>query len=243
MSYPMITAHSGCEGIVRDSIDSVRKGVELKTEAVEVDVRLGKDGVLYLSHDDRDDYSGADTLEDAFRFIAENELAINCDLKQTRVLFPVLDLADKCGIPQRKLIFSGDVDLAELAWHPEIAKRARIFLNAEHVYGRFIFDRCSDPVEALRSPGSLFDKDCNRFLKEESRRMADFYKAIGAECMNICYHCVDHEIIEIYSALGIPISVWTVNDPEEQRRFLHEKVFNITTMQPVSALKIRNEKV
>ena len=72
--------------------------------------------------------------------------------------------------------------------------------------------------------------------------MADFYKKIGAECMNICYQCVDHETIEIYYALGIQMSVWTVNDTEAQRRFLNENVLNITTMQPVSALKIRNEK-
>lgn len=241
MAFPMITAHSGCEGIPRDSIASVLKGVELGTEAVEVDVRLGKNNVLYLSHDERSDYATADTLENAFRVVAANDIRINCDLKELRTLFPVLDLADKCGIAPEKLIFSGDVDLNELVWHPEIAKRARIFLNIERIYGLYCIGKSDAPAMVLHSPGDFFAEDSARFLKEESNWVANFYKSLGAECINMCYAHADHEIIEIYNALGIPMSLWTVNDPEAQKRFLNENLLNITTMEPVSALKIRNK--
>lgn len=242
MNFPMITAHSGCEGITRDSIDSVIKGIELKAEAVEVDVRIAKNGVLRLSHDDRDDYSDAATLEDAFKIVADNDICINCDLKQSRTLFPVLDLADKCNVAPRKLIFSGDIDLKELAWHPEIAKRARIFLNAERVYGYYLIGKSGSPAEVLRSPESFFEGNSVAFLKEHSDWMINFYKQLGAECMNICYNKIDSEIVSLYASLDLPISVWTVNAPEMQKRFIDEKVLNITTTSPASALRIRDGK-
>ena len=37
------------------------------------------------------------------------------------------------------------------------------------------------------------------------------------------------------------MSLWTVNKPEMQRQFLDEKVLNITTLRPSTALEIRNE--
>ena len=39
MRIPMITAHSGCEGTARDSLDSVECAIRLGADVVEMDIR------------------------------------------------------------------------------------------------------------------------------------------------------------------------------------------------------------
>ena len=48
---PYITAHSGCEGTPDNSLESVRAGVDLGADFVEVDVRLDPEGTPRLTHD------------------------------------------------------------------------------------------------------------------------------------------------------------------------------------------------
>ena len=48
---PMITAHSGCEGTARDSMESVELALALGADAIEMDIRRAPDGLLYISHD------------------------------------------------------------------------------------------------------------------------------------------------------------------------------------------------
>ncbi|MCQ2486244.1 MAG: glycerophosphodiester phosphodiesterase [Clostridia bacterium] len=229
MSYIMITAHSGCEGILPDSLDAVKKGIELKADAVEVDVQLDKNGTLYLSHDEKEDPSKAETLENVFRIIAENNICVNCDLKNPDTLFPLLKLADKYGIPKQKLILSGNIKYAVLESNPDIAKRSRVF---QHITNEVFANRNTD--------ASFYESD-KAMLMENAKRISNLFKHLGAECINICFDRVDHEIIELYNSFGIKMSLWTVNKPDMQRQFLNENIMNITTLRPSTALQIRNE--
>lgn len=229
MSYIMITAHSGCEGMLPDSIDAVKKGIELKADAVEVDVQIDKNGKLYLSHDEKEDSSKAETLEYVFRIIAENDICVNCDLKNPDTLFPLLELADKYGIPKQKLILSGNIKYDILENNPDIAKRSRVFLPI------------TDEVFANRNTDASSYENDKAMLMENAKCIADLFKHLGVECINICFDRVDHEIIESYNSFGIKMSLWTVNKPDMQRQFLSEDIMNITTIRPSTALEIRNE--
>lgn len=229
MSCKMITAHSGCEDVKSDSIESVMLGIELKTEAVEVDVQIDKNRVLRLSHDEREDYSDAETLESVFSVIAGNDICVNCDLKDPKTLFPVLELADKYNIPKQKLILSGNVELDTLEKHPEVSERARIFMQiARETYQR-------------KNTDFATDEEASGFIIDNAEWIADLFKRLGVECINISYSRVDHELIELFNSFGMPMSLWTVNKPEIQRKFLNENLLNMTTYRPVSALEIRKE--
>lgn len=226
MNCTMITAHSGCEDIRPDSVDSVKKGIELGADAVEVDVQLDENGRLYLSHDPKEDPSNAESLENIFRVIAEKDICVNCDIKNPDTIFPILRLADEYGIPKRKLILSGFIKYDVLKAHPEIAERARVFLHTTNE----VFDH-SDAVPY---------EDDRDFLIKNAEVISGLFARLGAECLNICYDRVDHEIIETYVSFGLRMSLWTVNEPEEQRRFLSENILNLTTLSPSSALAVRN---
>lgn len=46
-----ITAHSGCDGTPDNSLEFVRHALQTNADALEVDVRKTKDGILAISHD------------------------------------------------------------------------------------------------------------------------------------------------------------------------------------------------
>ena len=98
MAHPMITAHSGCEGTAENSLESLACGLALGADCVEVDVRLGGDGVLWLTHDLPKPGAALVRLEQAFAALADSNAAINCDLKECAALYPVLSLAEARGM-------------------------------------------------------------------------------------------------------------------------------------------------
>ena len=110
MRHTAITAHSGCEGTLRDSFEGIERGIALGAECVEVDVQMDAAGTLRLSHDARADYSGAETLEKAFARIADAGISVNCDLKAPRVIYPVLEMAKRYGLT------GGQLDLLRIGF-------------------------------------------------------------------------------------------------------------------------------
>ncbi|MGH0052372.1 MAG: glycerophosphodiester phosphodiesterase family protein, partial [Sphaerochaetaceae bacterium] len=103
---PMITAHSGCDGTNRDSLDSVLRAIELGVDAVEVDVRKSPDGILRISHDKKltaEQYASHATLEEVFRLLRPTSLSINCDVKEREHLYTLLNLAKQYGFGKERL--------------------------------------------------------------------------------------------------------------------------------------------
>ena len=59
MKHIMITAHSGCEGTPDNSMESIRKGIELGADCIEIDIRMDPHGEQRLTHNELEDYSDA----------------------------------------------------------------------------------------------------------------------------------------------------------------------------------------
>ena len=77
----MITAHSGADGTKENSLEFVKYAMQTGADALEVDVRMGENGILILSHDKTDE--DAARLADVFRMMRERpQMRINCDLKE-----------------------------------------------------------------------------------------------------------------------------------------------------------------
>lgn len=70
----MITAHSGADGTKENSLEFVAYAMQTGADALEVDVRMGENGILILSHDKTD--------EDAVR-----QLALISGLKTEQILY------------------------------------------------------------------------------------------------------------------------------------------------------------
>ena len=234
MKNTAITAHSGCEGTMRDSFESIERGIALGADCVEVDVQIDAAGVLRLSHDRREDYSGAETLEHAFARVADAGININCDLKAPRVLYPVLELAEKFGLTDGRLIFSGSVSCDLLAADPEIARKARIFLNGEEIGKYFYCGAAPDFAQILRSPWS--------FLRERNVEIMDArIPEIVAAAINLPFKDLTHEHIARFRACGAELSLWTVNEEADMRRLLNEDLLSMTTLNVRTAMNVRAE--
>lgn len=106
MAKTLITAHSGAENTVDNTIESIRVMSDCGADIIEIDVRV-HEGVLVMSHDEPEGH--ADLLEDAFNIVREHPgLKMNIDLKQSGIVCAVAELAEKCGVTDR-LLFTGSV--------------------------------------------------------------------------------------------------------------------------------------
>lgn len=239
-STTIITAHSGCENTEPDSLASIETGIASGAGCIEVDVRPDGNGRLILSHDERSSYDGAVTLQEAFLRIAGTPTAINCDLKVPAVLYPVLDLAEHCQLSPKQLILSGNVSCELLTFDPQIAKRARVFLNVEQILKHLLFGQAKDPIALLYSPWEQLLPLCEELPLSRIREIADIALRLGAAALNMPFHGITPEHISAFRACGLPLSFWTVNEEADLVRFLAYEPANITTLQPKRALRLQN---
>lgn len=104
----IITAHSGAENTVDNTLESVRALLNCGAEYLEVDVCLQGER-LVLTHDDPKPGAQYDSLEACFNEVDHREgIGMNIDVKQPDLVRRVAELAENCGMLER-ILFSGDV--------------------------------------------------------------------------------------------------------------------------------------
>ncbi len=263
----MITAHSGCEGTGIDTMESIEKALEFGADAVEIDVRMDPFGDLRISHDplSLEDYLRKNPLEDVFRMVLPTSLLINFDIKEQAALYKTLDAAQNYGFPTERLIFSGCTTPVQLTNDSAIAQKANFFLNLEEVlkyiyvnrkeeFRREIFlmlmeepfiiliDENSELPDVYLSEAVKFRHKIDavsRTLREKIfEDMIRTYQETMAAAANMPKFLLWSHAIDILKAGNIPLSVWTVNEPELVRRCIETGVYNITTRRIRSARQI-----
>ncbi len=219
-SKTLITAHSGADGRPDNSIEFVKYALASKSDALEVDVRKGDDGRLFLAHDARKE---ADTnnkkqknaeeqvtyLKEVFSLLALHpSMLMNCDLKEADLENEVFALAQQCGVADR-LIFSGTVD-----------PRKKLLINSDRIFWNIdeqipdLYEKCmKNPLYAL----------------EAAKDMCELCKKFGIKVINVYYKLAVDEFLKIVESYDMEISVWTVNEAEEIKHFREKGVKNITT--------------
>ena len=210
--YPIITAHSGCEGTPDNSIAHIKTAIASGAECFEIDINAAPDGMLYLTHDKPSSYEGIPLFEECLKLAAADEkIMINCDVKTEWLKAPVIALAKKYGMESR-ILFTGsyhlgeltDLDASEADWW------VNIFHNTE--------ESISSAISACDSTGGTY------------------------RILNLHYGMVNDAFAARTRKAGYPLSVWTVNNEEGLRRMMtYPEVWNITTRIPKMALQIRKE--
>lgn len=248
MSKPVITAHSGCEGTMPDGLESIEKALVLHADGVEVDARLAPDGRLRSSHDLRtaEGYEERPLLEEALAMIASTDLFVNVDIKEQKAIYPVLALGEKLGIPRERFVISGCTSPVHLSCDPEIAARARVFLNIEEAFKYLYLSRFSVPY------GEEFDRLMNspwKPLRENVlgelpldwvRAAAGAVKALNCAAINLPRDILTPETAAIFAEEAVPVSVWTVKAPEHILEvWPHDPCF-VTTTIPSQVIRYRD---
>lgn len=237
---PQITAHSGCEGTERDSLESIKIAIDLGVDAVEVDVRKSPDGTLRISHDRKASsamYEQVPRLEEVFAMLRSTRLSVNCDLKEREHLYDVLALALKYGFGPDRLILTGSVSPEQLAYDGDIRFRASVHMNIEELFkylylqaeGRSIADFPRLMVEPW-----AFTRQYMSDLGSHLTQVIAFVNALDIDTINFPYHGLTEECCRTLEKAGVAVSVWTMDDEASLDAILGYSVSNlrnITTRQ------------
>lgn len=220
----MITAHSGCDRTADNSIAFLHHALALPVDALEVDVRKNSGDVLILSHDETEE--DAVSLAKAFALLAAHpSMRINCDLKQPGLEDAVVSLARQCGVADR-LIFTGDANPALFRKGEAVYPQVVWYANLEAIDPDFPAWRDTATETALQQ------------RLEQALLQLQAYETAG---LNWHYPLAER-VYEKAKALGIGISVWTVNDLEAQALWLNRQVENITSREITKLLALRDAK-
>ena len=143
-------------------------------------------------------------LSAAFAFLAAHPgVRANVDVKEPAGLACVAPLAREYGVLDR--IFYTGVTAADAAVVREKSPEIPYYLNPE-------FEN---------------DADANACAA-----LAEKTKALGAVGINFHHSHLTPPVLETFRAAGLPVSVWTVNEPEDIARVVALRPDNITSRRP-----------
>ena len=236
MSKPIITAHSGCEGTEIDSLDSVEKALEYGADAIEIDVRVDPSGTARISHNavSAEEYAGKLTLRTVLERVRDTSLAVNFDIKEPRALYKTIEDAWSLGFCRERLIFSGCTSPEQMARDDYLAEHGRFFMNVEEVLKFVYYHRDPDLNTArfkklMSDPWSVIREEGTDVSDEITDGAVRLFSQMNIAAVNLPKTMVGTRLFRDLKAGGIPISVWTVDDPVQARGCMAEGVFNITT--------------
>ena len=258
MKKPLITAHSGCEGTGIDTMDSIEKAILFGADAIEIDIRIDPFGTLRISHDPLsvEDYFQKNPLDKVFQRVLPTSLMINFDLKEESALYKTINAALNFGFPTDRLVFSGCTKPEQLKNDPELVHKANFYLNLERVllnaYNRCKYEFTKEVfLMLIENPYIIFiDEDyknseiilsgasglkqniyaISKILKKKVlEETIQIYKETRASAANLPKFLLWTSIDDMLKENNIPLSFWTVNEPDLVQRCLDIGACNITT--------------
>lgn len=222
----LITAHSGADGTPENSMEFVRHVLAAQADVLEVDVRMGKNRELIISHDKTEKETVR--LAEVFESVKHVPyIRINCDLKEAGIEENVFRLAKECALPVRRILFSGSVSRKDLEENDSWSE-VEIYWNVEE---------CIPDIYSERR----FCEKKGLSAKELDKLVTDC-RQYRITVININENLLTGTLIEKMKENGIGISVWTVNEPEQIEKFVKCGIHNITTRNLTAALAVREKR-
>ncbi len=237
--YLTITAHSGCEGTLRDSMASVHTGILYGADVVEMDVRRDKSGSLVISHNQREEYSGCALLSEVFDAAQAGNVRVNCDIKETEIVHDVLALAARKRLGEQ-ITLSGSVTPDLLKADPAIVRRAAVHLNIEELLKEYCVKRFPNAELSKQAPWDVVQAHQEE-LSSKLGELVEQSFTLGIQAVNLPYSGWARQLFSFVYTMGVPISVWTVNDQEDMERLISGGVLNLTTLNVRQALGVRKQ--
>jgi glycerophosphoryl diester phosphodiesterase len=235
---PLVVAHRGASGVApENTLAAFRRAVEIGAPAVECDVHLTADGVPIVIHDARVDRTtngtgdvAALTLAELRRLDAGSWFDPRCAGERLPTLEEALAAAAGRARVFVELKVGGGAALVDRAL-ADLARSgadvAVISFGADEV--RLVAERRADlPLGFLVSQRVVQEQGVARAL----RTVAE----LGAGFISPHESAVDAAFVRAAHDAGLPVSVWTVDDPQRMRALSNIGVDAITTNRPDVAL-------
>ncbi|SDW05509.1 glycerophosphodiester phosphodiesterase [Paenibacillus sp. CF384] len=237
--FPLITAHAGSMNTEAHTLYSVQLGLELGSDVVEEDIRVTKDGIPVLAHDD--EWLNAERLnvsiagmtyaelnefqldaehgkvllklEDILPLVKASGKIVNLDLKVDAAIEPAAALVHKFGLSDHAFFSGCEFQRALMAkiLQPEMRKllNTNVELFKTLPYLEAMIQTCADAREA-----SCFG-------------------------VNIYHGLLRQEFVEYASGLGLPVYAWTVEDETQMRQYAEWGVHSITTRNVAALVRVK----
>lgn len=232
--FPLITAHSGCMNTLDNTLLSVETGLRHGADVVEEDVRVTRDGVPVLAHDDewrttegrncrisQLTYAELSALTIAVEHNGKAETMRLCRLED--ILPAVRDSGKTVNLDVK--VDESIEPVASLVRKYGLHERA--FLSGCERERALLAQRTHPELS------KLLNADTNLFmsLPYEEAAAQTCRDALAASCggININYRLVQPELIDYAASEGLPLYVWTVNDEHLMEQFVELGVRSITT--------------
>jgi glycerophosphoryl diester phosphodiesterase len=243
---PQVLAHRGYHppgGPEGNSLGAFQAGINLGVDALELDVRRTRDGVLVINHDATVadgrkiadlDYAQLPLLADGQRIPTLAEVAdlagrtgahLAVELKEGGYEREAVDtLLARMPVGQLEMISFDQEAIAKVErYHPEIrtgilARPLPGFLRSTPLYPLVV-----GVMDLLHKHPSL-----------------DAAARIGADYVSMEHGAATDDYIADARSRGIGVDAWTVDDPVEIQRLLDDGIQGIVTDRPDLALQQRN---
>jgi glycerophosphoryl diester phosphodiesterase len=214
--------HRGAGALApENTIDSLRLAVELGCDLVEFDVVDLPGGTLALGHSLKELAQEPASLDEALAFLAGTEAGVHLDLKARGVEAEVADALRRHDLVGRTVVSS--FRPASLRALGALEPRVRLGLTYPE-------DRSGLGQRRVFAPFAGGALACLRAALP--RRIGKLLARAGATTAMLHWQVISRTIVERCHALGAPVLVWTVDDPDRLRRFDELGVDGVITNDP-----------
>ncbi|MCR5485098.1 MAG: glycerophosphodiester phosphodiesterase [Clostridiales bacterium] len=200
-----VTAHAGAFDTPANTMESVKKILEKKSEVIELDVTFRPDKTPVIIHSGEPSENEGVPLDEVFSVISsDKDIQMNLDLKSIGNLPETEALLKKHGLFGRAFYTGAAED-----WCAVLQKSSNVpyYLNL-HI-----------KLRQRRSKKVL--------LKEAEKAVR-----LGVCGINVKYCYVTQKLVDIMHKHSLPVSVWTVNNPKTAKKLIKMGVDNITSLDP-----------
>lgn len=236
-----IWAHRGASGYApENTLEAFALAAEQKVDGVELDVQLTKDDKLVVIHDETvKRVSGVDGYVRDFTLAELKKLNVNKTIqgyKEVHVptLTEVYDLLKYTGLMINVEIKSSVI------WYSQIEEKVLALTKEMNMQNQVIFSSFNHysikkikELDSTAQTGMLYsDVLCN---------IAEYAQNVGVDALHpVFIHRYMDSVFQEYMDSKIPLHIWTVNQEEDMRFFMENKIDAIITNYPDIAVKVRD---
>lgn len=247
---PLVIGHRGnSSSAPANTIESIRQAIELGVDMIELDVRISKDGIPVLIHNDTvDETTNGHGAVASFTLAELKRLDAGSwkDKRYTNEKIPTL--AEALEFAKGKVYLSLDLK-DELAIGPMISdvhnanmSDSVVICGCHESQAKQIWD-IDKNITVLFNTDSQLEEKANK--KDKSEFIDQYiYRACRERfsVLNVSYKFVNKELIYKAHLRGLSVWVWTVDNIDDMIRLIDIGVDAIYSNYPGKLLEVRNKR-
>jgi glycerophosphoryl diester phosphodiesterase len=239
---PLFAAHRGGSLLwPENSMVAFRGAIELGADYLELDVHLSSDGEVIVIHDptlDRTTTGGGPIREQPLAALKALRLRDRRGAPTEEAIPELSEVVALASAARRRLLLEIKVDERGRRY-PGIEEKVFGVLDRHGMVGSTVL-MAFEPetwrrVRALRPDamaGALYSRGTLRSLRSSLARELEAARAAGVGFIGLQHSLVDVGAVAATRAAGLTLAVWTVNEPDAIRRFVHANVDIVITDRP-----------